>query len=244
MQITQDANLVSFASQVQRHHSVLDLCASPGSKTSQALEMLHQPNPDSINLDSPEREPSRGFVVANELVPLRAYVLAARCGALGAACRRLVVTSHRAQIFPRSIGSDGYDRIICDVPCSGDGTFRKYRDKWGHWEAHLGRQLHSLQLQIAVRAASLLKRGGVMAYSTCSMNPLEDEAVVAALLKVYSQCLLSYLHVQYILSACHPIGACHPAILNCTRSVSVHHLSGGVSILSVRTVFPLSIQAL
>eukprot|EP00242_Pyramimonas_sp_CCMP2087_P006144 CAMPEP_0198200294 /NCGR_PEP_ID=MMETSP1445-20131203/3334_1 /TAXON_ID=36898 /ORGANISM="Pyramimonas sp., Strain CCMP2087" /LENGTH=783 /DNA_ID=CAMNT_0043870315 /DNA_START=153 /DNA_END=2504 /DNA_ORIENTATION=+ len=169
--------------QVQRHHLVLDLCASPGSKTSQALEMLHQPNPDSTNLDSSEEEPSRGFVVANELVPLRAYVLAARCGALGAACRRLVVTSHRAQIFPRSTGSDGYDRIICDVPCSGDGTFRKYRDKWGHWEAHLGRQLHSLQLQIAVRAASLLKRGGVMAYSTCSMNPLEDEAVVAALLK-------------------------------------------------------------
>ena len=109
----------------------------------------------------------QGYVVANEMVASRAHVLTARCGALGAACRSLLVTSHRAQIFPRVEGSDGYDRIICDVPCSGDGTFRKHRDKWTHWGPHQGRELHSLQLQIATRAALLLKPGGVMAYSTC-----------------------------------------------------------------------------
>eukprot|EP00961_Rhodomonas_salina_P277728 3753065-Rhodomonas_salina.1 len=63
------------------------------------------------------------------------------------------------QIFPGAAGGGKgiFDRIICDVPCSGDGTFRKYRDKWGHWQAHQGRQLHSLQLQIALRAIALLK---------------------------------------------------------------------------------------
>jgi 16S rRNA C967 or C1407 C5-methylase (RsmB/RsmF family) len=49
----------------------------------------------------------------------------------------------------------------------------------GHWAPHQGRQLHSLQLQIALRAAALLAVGGQMAYSTCSLNPLEDEAVCA-----------------------------------------------------------------
>lgn len=50
-------------------------------------------------------------------------------------------------------------------------------------QPHLGRQLHSLQLQIASRGASLLAVGGMMAYSTCSLNPIENEAVIAALLQ-------------------------------------------------------------
>jgi 16S rRNA C967 or C1407 C5-methylase (RsmB/RsmF family) len=160
---------------IEPSHTVLDMCASPGSKTTQALEMLH----------ASKVSPS-GFVIANEMVCARSFVLARRCAALGEACARLAVTSHRAQIFP-SADADGdadggYDRIICDVPCSGDGTFRKYRDKWAHWRPHMGRQLHSIQLQIALRAAHLLKTGGVMTYSTCSLNPLENEAVVAQLI--------------------------------------------------------------
>eukprot|EP00854_Cymbomonas_tetramitiformis_P027736 gene27736-34244_t len=135
--------------QIKPEHRVLDVCASPGSKTTQALEALHA---------SEEHSP-RGFVVANELVDKRSYLLSNRCAALGSACRRLMVTSHRAQIFPQFDKSCAgeYDRIICDVPCSGDGTFRKYRDKWGHWLPHMGRGLHSLQLQIAIRAIGLLK---------------------------------------------------------------------------------------
>jgi len=69
----------------------------------------------------------------------------------------------------------------CDV--TGDGTFRKYRDKWRHWQPHQGRQLHSLQVQIAVRGLALLKVGGLLSYSTCSLNPMEDESVVAELLR-------------------------------------------------------------
>ena len=71
-------------------------------------------------------------------------------------------------------------RLAC---LTGDGTFRKYRDKWRHWQAHQGRQLHSLQVQIGMRGLSLLKVGGLMSYSTCSLNPMEDEAVVATLLE-------------------------------------------------------------
>lgn len=70
-------------------------------------------------------------MVANELVGHRAHVLAARCAALGGAAASLLVSSHRAQIFPHAASAEKFDRIVCDVPCSGDGTFRKHRDKWG-----------------------------------------------------------------------------------------------------------------
>ena len=75
-----------------------------------------------------------------------------------------------------------FDRVLADVPCSGDGTLRKAADLWRRWSPNLGNGLHPLQLRIAVRCAALTKVGGRLVYSTCSLNPVEDEAVVAALL--------------------------------------------------------------
>lgn len=76
-----------------------------------------------------------------------------------------------------------FDRIVCDVPCSGDGTMRKNPDIWSSWDANQhGLGLHTLQLKIATRGVQLLAQGGLMTYSTCSFSPLENEAVVASLL--------------------------------------------------------------
>lgn len=75
-----------------------------------------------------------------------------------------------------------FDRVLADVPCTGDGTLRKNPDLWGKWHHNMGKSLHHLQLKIALRGARLLRVGGRMVYSTCSLNPIEDEAVVAALL--------------------------------------------------------------
>ena len=69
--------------------------------------------------------------------------------------------------------------MLCDVPCSGDSTLRKAPDIWRRWAAPNGNGLHPLQLRIALHAAHLLRVGGRMVYSTCSFNPVEDEAVVA-----------------------------------------------------------------
>ncbi|KAJ1495935.1 S-adenosyl-L-methionine-dependent methyltransferase [Baffinella frigidus] len=86
-------------------------------------------------------------------------------------------------------GSEGgahdglFDRVLCDVPCSGDGTLRKDFKVWDKWTPLFGLRIHRLQEQIAMRGLSLLRVGGVMAYSTCSFNPIEDEAVVASLLR-------------------------------------------------------------
>jgi 16S rRNA C967 or C1407 C5-methylase (RsmB/RsmF family) len=69
------------------------------------------------------------------------------------------------------------------IRCSGDGTLRKSPDLWRRWTRRMGAGMHPLQAGIAWRAAELLRTGGYMSYSTCSMNPLENEAVVADLLR-------------------------------------------------------------
>jgi len=74
-----------------------------------------------------------------------------------------------------------FDRILCDVPCSGDGTMRKNINLWSMWDTKFANGLHALQIQIACRALEMLKVGGLMVYSTCSFNPVENESVVMEL---------------------------------------------------------------
>lgn len=156
----------------------LDMCAAPGSKTTQVAEALDCGSGDFVTSDP-------GIVIASDVCADRARILAKRCAALGAICQRVLVVNHRAQTLPslRACGRTGFDRIICDVPCSGDGTLRKDKAIWGRWRPSFGTSLHSLQLQIALRGAAVLAVGGMMAYSTCTFNPVENEAVVAALLR-------------------------------------------------------------
>lgn len=122
----------------------------------------------------------------------------------------LVVTHHEAQLFPNPLVRDSssapgarahkgktknellvdsdsqseyFDRILADVPCSGDGTIRKAADILKKWTPKNGINLHKLQILILLRGAQLLKVGGTIVYSTCSLNPLENEAVVAEVLR-------------------------------------------------------------
>lgn len=165
---------------VKGHHWVLDMCASPGSKTAQMLETMHK--------DANSTNPT-GVVVANDVDEKRCYMLVHQMKRLASPCG--MVTNFPAQSFPRltltSNSSAGerdlaFDRILADVPCSGDGTLRKNIDLWRKWHPNLANGIHTLQLRIATRGAHLLKIGGRMVYSTCSLNPVENEAVVAALL--------------------------------------------------------------
>ncbi|KAL6575929.1 hypothetical protein OROHE_000400 [Orobanche hederae] len=177
---------------VRPDHFVLDMCAAPGSKTFQLLEMIYR-------LAEPGTLP-RGMVIANDLDVQRCNLLIHQTKRMFTA--NLIVTNHEAQHFPSchlhskysgdsqngkieepSILQLQFDRVLCDVPCSGDGTLRKAPDIWRKWNAGNGNGLHGLQVQIAMRGLALLKVGGRMVYSTCSMNPVENEAVVAEVLR-------------------------------------------------------------
>lgn len=89
-----------------------------------------------------------------------------------------------------------YDRVLCDVPCSGDGTLRKNRSMWPKWQVKEGMSLHLLQLAILKRGVELLADGGRLLYSTCSLNPLEDEAVIAAALRYFGTAALTLVEID------------------------------------------------
>jgi len=82
-----------------------------------------------------------------------------------------------------------FHRVLCDVPCSGDGTMRKTPYIWKSWNKRDGIALHIRQLNILYRGLDVLQVGGRLVYSTCSLNPIEDEAVVAAALTRHGDAL-------------------------------------------------------
>ncbi|XP_041040790.1 RNA cytosine C(5)-methyltransferase NSUN2 [Carcharodon carcharias] len=165
---------------IKAHHKILDMCAAPGSKTAQLIEMLHS----DMNVAFPE-----GFVIANDVDNKRCYLLVHQSKRLHSPC--IMVVNHDASNIPRlqMVETDGqrnilfYDRILCDVPCSGDATLRKNIDVWKKWTTSNSLHLHGLQQRIAIRGVEQLAVGGRMVYSTCSLNPIENEAVIATILE-------------------------------------------------------------
>jgi len=157
---------------VQPHHTVLDMCAAPGSKTTQIIEHLHAGGVGAQMLP-------KGLVIANDVEKDRCYMLVHHTKRL--ASPAIVVTNNPAQQYPRL--PIRLDRILADVPCTGDGTLRKNIDLWRRWNPAMGPGLHALQIRIAYRAAQMLAVGGRMVYSTCSLNPAENEAVVMELIR-------------------------------------------------------------
>lgn len=143
-------------------HRVLDLCAAPGGKTAHLAQLMD----------------NRGLIVANELYATRQVPLGHTLARLGVV--NAVVTGYQAQEFPLR---QRFDRILADVPCSGEGRFRRRREH-SRARSSAGKiWMTDLQRKIIVRAFDLLSDGGYMLYATCTYNPLENEAVVQYLLE-------------------------------------------------------------
>ena len=203
--------------------TVLDLCAAPGSKAAQLIEMVHggeeartrkilmklkkeqgkeaSPNSETMEDEMRQEELSgdwsddgrtTGLLIANDADYKRAHLLIHQMKRLNSP--NLIVTNHDATIFPsiklpsvstlESAVSKGkylkFDRILADVPCSGDGTCRKNFAIWQNWSPGNALGLFTVQVRILIRALQMLKVGGRVVYSTCSMNPIENEAVIAS----------------------------------------------------------------
>lgn len=180
---------------VEPYHTVLDMCAAPGSKTLQALdEMLRK------GWDAPELRSS--VLVANEKDRVKAtQTLPARLKRFHAP--NVMSTRCDAVQWPRLYVTEGgalgqykdderycpveqqFDRIICDVPCSGDGTLRKEPSVAATWSPGYVKSLVPTQVAILRRGLEILADKGILVYSTCSLNPKEDEEVVCAALEMF-----------------------------------------------------------
>ncbi|KAL4512085.1 hypothetical protein ABPG72_005087 [Tetrahymena utriculariae] len=149
----------------QPNEKILDMCAAPGSKTKQMLESMMKGN--------------ESLLFANDISKKRAFMLAFHVLKLNATCA--VLTSNDCTKYPKI---EQFDKVLCDVPCSGDGTIRKQKLILKRWSSKLGKNLHCLQLSLLLRALYLVKKGGSVVYSTCSLNPMENESVVSAALHI------------------------------------------------------------
>ena len=136
---------------------VLDLCAAPGGKLTVLAQLMR----------------NEGRLIAHDTTPERLKLIDQNCVRLGVTCVQTVLPSTL-----NSQASTPFDRILIDAPCSNTGVMRRRVDlRWRIRPAEIGR-LRSTQLELLRQAAALLKLGGVLVYSTCSLESEENSEVV------------------------------------------------------------------
>ncbi|KAH8739232.1 SUN family RNA methylase [Cryptosporidium ryanae] len=172
-------------------HRVLDLCSAPGSKSMHIL--------DNMNFNSRNGDAClgirmcEGVVLMNDVCMKRIDTLLTRINRMPSPSA--IVTCIDATFMPKFVNKWSkkcfmFDRILADVPCSSDGTARKNSDILKNWRLEKAIHLHKKQLSILTRAYKLLDERGKLVYSTCSLNPIENEAVVSAFLQKYEDAVL------------------------------------------------------
>jgi len=141
---------------------VLDMCASPGSKTCQISQMMK-------NL---------GRVIANEPSLARIAPLRSNCERLGV--MNVAITRYDGRRFPSHALQ--FDRVLVDAPCSSEGRERRGPGVLCKSSSKRSMDLHRLQIDLLKNALRLAKPGGVVVYSTCTYAPEENELVVEKVL--------------------------------------------------------------
>ncbi|MFH1475992.1 MAG: 16S rRNA (cytosine(967)-C(5))-methyltransferase RsmB [Verrucomicrobiota bacterium] len=155
---------------------VLDACSAPGGKTALIAERMR----------------CKGRLVAMDLRADRLPRLRANLERLGCSAFVKVAQGDARRLRPESFGR--FDRILLDVPCSNTGVIRRKPDvRWRFSKAGLTR-LGATQRELLERMAGLVKRGGCIVYSTCSLEPEENEAIIFAWLKTHPEFCLRHAY--------------------------------------------------
>ena len=142
---------------------ILDLCASPGGKTSQAAARLC----------------GNGVIVSNEIVPDRCKTLLQNVERLG--IRNAAVTNADTVLLGASLRN--FDLVIVDAPCSGEGMMRKNQNAIDEWSTENVQMCAARQKEILANAAKTVAPGGKLLYSTCTFAPEENELQIDDFIK-------------------------------------------------------------
>ena len=152
---------------IEKDDYILDLCAAPGGKATQAGALLG----------------SNGLLVANEIIKNRANILSDNIERFG--LTNAVVTNETPQKLAEKY-PHFFDKIIVDAPCSGEGMFRKEPQAVDEWRVEHTVSCGTRQKHILDCAMKMLKSGGYIVYSTCTFAPEENEQVCAYMLENYN----------------------------------------------------------
>jgi len=149
------------------NEKVLDLCASPGSKTTQIAARME----------------NTGLLIANEVKFGRIKILAAnteRCGVMN-----VIMTKKDGIALCKRFKDENFlfDKILLDAPCSGEGTIRSTPRTLEMWNPKTIENLSKLQKSLIASAIEILKPNGELVYSTCTHAPEEDEEIADFALK-------------------------------------------------------------
>jgi 16S rRNA (cytosine967-C5)-methyltransferase len=133
--------------------TVLDLCAAPGGKATLIAQYME----------------NQGRVVAYDNSKERLALVRENCARLGVSC---------VQVHTHDPAGIAFDKILVDAPCSNTGVLRRRIESRWRLSAEELTQLATTQLALLERAAVLLKPGGILVYSTCSLEPEENTGVL------------------------------------------------------------------
>ncbi len=204
---------------------VLDLCAAPGSKTSQIAQYMGD----------------EGLLIANDVDATRLKPLSLNLQRMGAS--NTLLTLHAFQEHKRSpkpknpFGKPFFDMVLVDAPCSGTGTIRKSFKVMEMYSDNLVRKMAATQKMLIKLGYSMLKPDGIMVYSTCTLEPAEDEAVVSHLMDEFSDVEVLPINLDIKKSA--PVlsfdgETFNPAVKNCLRIYPQDNDSEGFFVAKIR----------
>ncbi len=155
------AQLVTYLLDPQPGEVIIDACAAPGGKTTHIAELMGD----------------KGQIWACDAKASRLKKLDENAHRLNLHSIKILTGDSREAKFPSTV-----DRVLLDAPCSGLGTLHRRADARWRQTPEKVKELATLQQQLLQRVATWVKPGGILVYATCTVNPLENEAVVRSLL--------------------------------------------------------------
>lgn len=163
----QDPSAMSVVESIDFSNSLLalDMCAAPGGKTIQLANKL-----------------SNGVVISNEIDQTRAKALYSNVERMNLS--NVIVTNNHPKDFLKHF-EGVFDLVLVDAPCSGEGMFRKYPESQELWTLENVNLCHNRDIEIIDIAVRLLKKGGILIYSTCTFAKEENEDIISYVLDNY-----------------------------------------------------------
>jgi NOL1/NOP2/sun family putative RNA methylase len=178
---------------------VLDMCASPGSKATQIAQYME----------------NKGMLIANDFTGMRMKPLDINIQRMGIT-NAIVTLMHGA-----NFRSFEFDKVLVDAPCSGTGTIRKSLKTLLIWNPKITKKFSMTQKKLLETGFNNLKKGGTIVYSTCSLEPEEDEEVVSYLLDNHQDAKIEEIKLPGLKSSIPVLEfqgkTYNPEVINCLR---------------------------